>query len=93
MSDPAAHPSPRVSVGLPVYNGADHVAEAIESVLSQTYRDLELVICDNASTDRTQEICRRLAERAARAAASATWCIDWSRGGECPFSSRARSRS
>ena len=66
MSDPAVHPSPRVSVGLPVYNGADHVAEAIESVLSQTYRDLELVICDNASTDRTQEICRRLAERDSR---------------------------
>ena len=55
--------SPRVSIGLPVYNGEDHVAEAIESVLSQTFRDFELIICDNASTDRTEGICRGFAAR------------------------------
>ena len=50
--------SPRVSIGLPVYNGAMFVGEAIESILGQTFGDLELVISDNASTDETLEICR-----------------------------------
>jgi glycosyltransferase involved in cell wall biosynthesis len=49
---------PRVSIGLPVYNGENYVTEAIESLLGQTFTDLELIICDNASTDRTEEICR-----------------------------------
>jgi len=50
---------PLISVGLPVYNGEAYLDEAIQSVLSQVLADLELVICDNASTDRTMEICRR----------------------------------
>ncbi|MEM7330574.1 MAG: glycosyltransferase family 2 protein [Chloroflexota bacterium] len=54
---------PKVSIGLPVYNGEGFLAEAIESVLSQTYQDLELVISDNASTDKTEEICRAFAEK------------------------------
>jgi len=67
MADPLVDESgPRVSIGLPVYNGEDHLAEAIESVLSQTYQNFELVICDNASTDRTEEICRRFAARDSR---------------------------
>ncbi|WP_081689116.1 glycosyltransferase family 2 protein [Inquilinus limosus] len=52
----------RVSIGLPVYNGENYIAEAINSVLAQTYADFELVICDNGSTDRTEEICRRYAD-------------------------------
>jgi glycosyltransferase involved in cell wall biosynthesis len=52
---------PKVSVGLPVYNGENYLAEAIDSILSQTLVDFELVISDNASTDRTQAICRRYA--------------------------------
>lgn len=52
---------PTVSIGLPVFNGENFVAEAIGSVLAQTFEDFELVICDNASTDRTEEICRELA--------------------------------
>lgn len=50
--------APRVSIGMPVYNGEEHLAAAIESALAQTYRDFELILCDNASTDRTEEICR-----------------------------------
>jgi glycosyltransferase involved in cell wall biosynthesis len=48
---------PLVGLGMPVYNGARYVAEAIRSVLRQTMADFDLVICDNCSTDETQEIC------------------------------------
>ncbi|MEU6793953.1 glycosyltransferase family 2 protein [Nonomuraea wenchangensis] len=47
-----------VSVGLPVHNGAARIEGTIRSVLAQDHQNLELVICDNASTDRTEEICR-----------------------------------
>jgi glycosyltransferase involved in cell wall biosynthesis len=49
---------PRISVTLPVFNGERYVAQAIRSILDQTYRDFELIISDNASTDRTEDICR-----------------------------------
>jgi glycosyltransferase involved in cell wall biosynthesis len=52
-----------VSIGLPVYNGERYLEQSIESVLSQTYRDLELIVSDNASTDATLAIVQRAAER------------------------------
>ena len=55
--------SPHVTVGMPVYNGERHVRQAIDSVLSQTFRGLELVISDNGSTDATGRICRECAAR------------------------------
>lgn len=48
---------PRVSIGMPVFNGEKYIREAIDSILKQTFRDFELIISDNASTDRTQTIC------------------------------------
>lgn len=54
---------PAVSVGMPVFNGETYLEVAISSVLAQSFADLELVICDNASTDRTAEICRDYAAR------------------------------
>jgi len=48
-----------VSVVTPVYNGGDHLAECIESVLSQTYENWEYVIVNNCSTDNTLPIARR----------------------------------
>lgn len=57
---------PRVSVGLPVYNGERFLAEAIESILRQTYSDWELIISDNGSQDGTQDICRNYARREPR---------------------------
>ena len=55
--------SPLVSIGLPVYNGEKYLSSAIESILAQTFRDFELIICDNASTDETREICRGYMEK------------------------------
>jgi glycosyltransferase involved in cell wall biosynthesis len=52
---------PLVSFGLPVRNGASTIGQAIESVLTQTFEDWELVISDNLSTDGTSEICARYA--------------------------------
>jgi glycosyltransferase involved in cell wall biosynthesis len=53
----------RVSIGMPVYNGERFLPEAITSVLAQTFEDFELIISDNASTDRTGEICKDFAAR------------------------------
>ena len=53
---------PRLSIGLPVYNGETSSAESIEALLGQSYEDFELIISDNASTDGTGDICRRYAE-------------------------------
>jgi glycosyltransferase involved in cell wall biosynthesis len=53
--------SPRVSVGLPVYNGERFLEAAIDSLLGQTSADFELIISDNGSTDGTEAICRRYA--------------------------------
>jgi glycosyltransferase involved in cell wall biosynthesis len=53
--------APRVSVGLPVYEGEAYLEEAIRSVLGQGFGDLELVVVDNASADRTPEIAQDLA--------------------------------
>ena len=49
---------PRVSIGLPVFNGENYLAQTLDSLLAQTYSDFELIISDNASTDSTEEICR-----------------------------------
>jgi len=50
--------TPRVSIGLPVYNGEKHLRKALESIVAQTFEDFELTISDNASIDRTEQICR-----------------------------------
>ena len=49
---------PRLSIGLPVYNGEKYLAESLDALLGQSYGDFELTISDNASTDSTEEICR-----------------------------------
>jgi glycosyltransferase involved in cell wall biosynthesis len=50
---------PRLSIGLPVYNGENYLAESLEALLGQSYENFELIISDNASTDGTADICRR----------------------------------
>jgi glycosyltransferase involved in cell wall biosynthesis len=61
-----ARETPRVSIGLPVFNGERFLKQTIAALLRQTYRDFELVIADNASTDRTREICLDAAARDGR---------------------------
>jgi glycosyltransferase involved in cell wall biosynthesis len=62
----AFQPVPRVSIGLPVFNGERYLAKTIDSILGQSFTDFELIISDNASTDRTGEICQEYAKRDAR---------------------------
>jgi glycosyltransferase involved in cell wall biosynthesis len=58
--------SPKISLGMPVYNGAAFLRETLESLLQQTFSDFELIISDNASTDATEKICREFAQRDSR---------------------------
>jgi len=58
--------APRLSIGLPVYNGDKYLSESLESLLGQTYAEFELIISDNASTDGTAEICRHYAGQDSR---------------------------
>jgi glycosyltransferase involved in cell wall biosynthesis len=51
-------PGPRVSVGLPVYNGERYLGELLDCLVAQTFEDFEVIISDNASTDGTERICR-----------------------------------
>lgn len=50
---------PKVTIGLPVFNGESHLDRAINSLLSQTYQDFTMIICDNASNDQTPSICEK----------------------------------
>ena len=62
----ASSKSPQVSIGMPVFNGEATVCEAIDSILAQSFTEFELIISDNASTDGTEAICRKYAEKDAR---------------------------
>jgi glycosyltransferase involved in cell wall biosynthesis len=58
--------TPKISIGLPVYNGEPYLRESIESILAQDFEDFELLISDNASTDGTWGICQEYATNDAR---------------------------
>jgi glycosyltransferase involved in cell wall biosynthesis len=58
--------TPSVSVCIPVYNGETYLGETIRSVLDQTYRDFELIVLDNGSTDRSGQIARSFGDRRMR---------------------------
>jgi glycosyltransferase involved in cell wall biosynthesis len=60
--NPPIH-TPKVSIGLPVYNGDNYLRFAIDSILDQDYSDFELIISDNSSTDATEGICREYAAK------------------------------
>jgi glycosyltransferase involved in cell wall biosynthesis len=57
---------PRVSIGLPVYNGQNYLRCALDSILQQDYTDFELIISDTASADASPGICQELARKDGR---------------------------
>ena len=59
---------PCLSIGIPVFNGERYLRQALDSLLNQTYQDFELIISDNASTDKTSQICLEYAKRDSRIA-------------------------
>ncbi len=82
---------PLVSIGLPVFNGEKYLEKAISSALDQSVSHLELIICDNASSDSTEEICRKYAHLDSRvryyrryenqgASANFNWSLELARG-------------
>jgi|HigsolmetaAR206D_1030411.scaffolds.fasta_scaffold04372_5 hypothetical protein len=56
-------PPPRVSLGVPLYNAERYLEDCLDAILAQDYQDFEVIISDNASTDRTWEICQRYAAK------------------------------
>ena len=56
-------PNPTISVIVPVYKAEKYLEECIRSILTQTYRDFELILVEDGSPDRCGEICDRLAEQ------------------------------
>ena len=54
---------PKVTIGMPVFNGERLIRAALDSLLAQSFSDFELIISDNASTDGTERICREYAGR------------------------------
>jgi glycosyltransferase involved in cell wall biosynthesis len=93
----AAGGGPRVVLGMTLYNKAEHLPEAIESLLSQTYGDFQLVLLDDASTDGSEDVARKYEARdprvryfrhESRHAMIATWrdVVDLARR-ECPSAS------
>jgi glycosyltransferase involved in cell wall biosynthesis len=54
---------PKLSIGLPVYNGEEFLDQALDSLLAQSFHDFEIIISDNASNDRTPDICRAYIRR------------------------------
>ena len=57
---------PLVSIGIPIYNAEEFLIERINSIINQTYKNLEIIISDNASTDTTEKICKKFAEKDVR---------------------------
>ena len=55
--------TPKITLFIPTYRRPDTLKNAIQSAIDQTWKDLQVIICDNASNDETQEVIRRFTER------------------------------
>lgn len=66
MINEQEHKAPLVSIGMLIYNEANHLRQTLESLLRQTFTDFELIICDNVSTDESGKIAREFAEKDSR---------------------------
>ncbi len=58
--------APKVSIGLPVYNGEKFIKHTLDCMLNQSFKDFELIISDDGSFDKTEEICKEYTERDSR---------------------------
>ncbi|PSO83704.1 MAG: hypothetical protein BRC41_11810, partial [Cyanobacteria bacterium QH_9_48_43] len=58
-----SEPFSKISVVMPVYNGANYIREAVESILNQTFTDFEFIVIDDCSTDRSWEILTKYANQ------------------------------
>ena len=56
-------PVPKVAICVPIFNGENFLRQALETIAEQTFKDFEVFLCDNASTDGTAAICREFVER------------------------------
>ena len=54
--------TPKISIGLVVYNGIEHIRNALDSIVRQSYRNIELIVVDGGSTDGTQNVLKEYAE-------------------------------
>jgi glycosyltransferase involved in cell wall biosynthesis len=86
--------SPRLTIGVPVYNGGAMFEEMLRSLLDQTFTDFHIFICDNASTDNTPDIVHRYAETDSRVhyhrndtniGAHPNWIRSFQVAGEAPY--------
>ena len=59
MQDSTIQKNPKVSIGMPVYNGGNTIEKTIKTILSQDFNDFELIISDDCSNDATKEICQK----------------------------------
>ncbi|WP_310485012.1 glycosyltransferase [Chamaesiphon sp. VAR_48_metabat_403] len=57
---------PFLTIGIPIYNGERYIRESLDSIISQDYSNLEIIISDNCSTDKTKDICLEYADRDSR---------------------------
>ncbi len=73
---------PKVSIGMPVYNGEKYIKATLEGLLAQTFKNFELLISDNASTDMTSDICNSYAALDSRIK---YWCNSENIGGTANF--------
>lgn len=54
---------PKISIGMPIFNGEEFLCKKMDSILSQTHQNFELIISDNCSTDSSSEICKNYAKK------------------------------
>lgn len=55
--------NPLISVGIPTFNRAKVISETLDALINQSYRNIEIIISDDASSDETSEICRKYAKK------------------------------
>ena len=54
---------PQISIIVPIYNGAKYINKCIEMIINQTFKDFELIIIDDGSTDNTSDMCNEYAKK------------------------------